>query len=473
MLFNSFAFFGFFAIVLIVYPRLPLRGQNIFLLIASYFFYCWWDWRFSGLLLLSTILDYLFALSIYGASSTHRRKLVLFLSVVINLLILCFFKYFNFFSASMAGFLSLFGFEPNLFVLQVILPVGISFYTFQSMSYTIDIYRGELVPTRSFVEFALCLSFFPHLVAGPILRASIVLPQVQRPRTVTKDKVLSGLNLMLIGFFKKIAIADSLAPLANNAFANSGSLSSGELLSGLYAFSIQIYCDFSGYTDIARGAARLLGFELPENFGAPYLSRNITEFWRRWHISLSSWLRDYLYISLGGNRMGTKRTYINLLLTMFLGGLWHGAAGTFIVWGLMHGVFLAMHKLFLLNRKLHTSVSHDLIEKGRYLINILVTFHLVALTWIFFRAANCSDAWTFLMGILRHNFLYNISIPVLFAGAMVFLIDYIQTQKGTHTWIAELPSLIRVVAVIFLTVSTLAAAIHHTDTTTPFIYFQF
>lgn len=344
MLFNTstFAFFLFF--VLSIYFFLSHRYQNLFLLAASYVFYAWWDYRFLALLLFSTVWDYFLGAALILAPTPARRKLLLILSLVGNLGLLGFFKYFGFFVTSAAHLLELLGFQPHLPVLHILLPAGISFYTFQSMSYVIDLYRGKIAPARSFLDFALALTFFPHLVAGPIQRADTLLRQIELPRLLTWNHFRTGLLLMLLGYFKKCAIADSLAPFVDRIFLHPERCSSFLLLLGLYFFAFQIYADFSGYTDIARGVSRLFGFELVINFNQPYFATSITDFWRRWHISLSTWLRDYLYIPLGGNRHGGLYTYRNLFITMLLGGLWHGASWTFVLWGGLHGLFLSLHK---------------------------------------------------------------------------------------------------------------------------------
>jgi alginate O-acetyltransferase complex protein AlgI len=352
MLFNSFVFVLFLAIVLPVYYALSHRWQNRFLLVASYVFYGYWDWRFLGLLAISTVLDFALALLIAGTDSPRRKKRRVALSVVVNLGILGFFKYFDFFVDSAAVLLESAGLQANLPMLRVVLPVGISFYTFQSMAYTIDVYRGIQPPTRNLLDFALYVAYFPQLVAGPIERASRLLPQIQSPRRVGQAQWERGAQLILWGYVKKVAIADGLAPYADAVFRDPSSFSGLSLWLGVYCFAVQIYCDFSGYTDIARGVSQLLGIELMENFRQPYLSRNITEFWRRWHISLSTWLRDYLYVPLGGNRRGPAMQYRNLMITMLLGGLWHGAAWTFVVWGGLHGLFLATHKYMTRGRKI-------------------------------------------------------------------------------------------------------------------------
>jgi len=348
VLFNSLEFLIFFPFVLAVYYALPHRGQNVFLVLASCFFYASWDWRFLLPLLFSTTIDYFCASrmerSLERGEPIGARKKFLVFSLVTNLGLLGFFKYFNFFVDSLHAALITFGIDVPLPTLRVILPIGISFYTFQALSYTIDVYRGNLHATRSFWDFFLAVLFFPHLVAGPIQRAANLISQVVNPRQTTIVQVRDGLSLMIWGYFKKVYIADGLAPIVNGIY-NAPTASGGEVVVGTLAFAFQIYCDFSGYTDIARGVAKLLGFEFMLNFNLPYFATNPSDFWRRWHISLSSWLRDYLYIPLGGNQDGKWLTYRNLMLTMVLGGLWHGAAWNFVFWGFYHGTLLAAHRL--------------------------------------------------------------------------------------------------------------------------------
>jgi len=399
MLFNSFSFWLFFAATFAVYCVLSHRWQNRFLLAASYFFYAWWDrvypwwdcrhYRFAFLMFCTSALDYFVGGRIAASQGPTARRRWLILSLVSNLGVLGFFKYCNFFADNAYAALQALGLNVPHWQLQIILPVSISFYTFQSMAYTIDIYRGRLQPARSLRDYLLFISYFPHLVAGPINRPQSLLSQCEEPRRITWEGWSQGATLILIGLFKKIAVADVLAPLADQTFADPGRCTAGALLAGLYCFTFQIYADFSGYTDIARGLAKLMGFELMLNFNQPYFAANVTAFWRRWHISLSSWLRDYLYIPLGGNRHGPARTYRNLFLTMFLGGLWHGAAWTFAIWGALHGVYLAVHRLMLGNRK----ASDELPAAGLrphvlHVLKVLATFHLVAFAWIFFRAGS-------------------------------------------------------------------------------------
>jgi len=475
MLFNSLIFVGFVCVVFLVYPRLRHRGQNIFLVIASYVFYGYWDWRFVFLLFTMTILNYFVGQWLWMSARQNEKKWFLVASIFANLGVLSFFKYFNFFVTSAASLLAAFGLHPNLPLLQIILPVGISFYTFQSMTYIIDIYHNKLQPTKNFIDFALFVSFFPQLLAGPIERAINLLPQIAKPRQITNAQVLAGVNLILLGYFKKVAIADTLAPVADKIFASPALMTSGQLWTGVYAFTIQIYCDFSGYTDIARGVALILGLKIMENFEAPYLSRNITEFWRRWHISLSSWLRDYLYIPLGGNRGGKIHTYSNLLITFLLCGLWHGAAWTFVLWGLSHGLYLICHRVINRGEKIDFAWPSNLLGKIIILVKILVTFHIVALTWVLFKSPNLSIALSYFEGLFRSPFLAGFSNSVIFAILLVLGLDLVQILFKSQSWLTDMREyrLFRFIVTQLLLISILAASIAHTGTITPFIYFQF
>lgn len=391
MLFNSLEFLIFLPIVLTFYYLLPHRGQNAFLVVASLVFYASWDWRFLFPLLFSTTIDYFCAARIdalieRGASMQARKK-YLYLSLITNLGLLGFFKYFNFFIDSFHGLFLLFGLDLPVPALRVILPIGISFYTFQALSYTIDVYRGKQHATRSFWDFFLAVLFFPHLVAGPIQRAANLISQVVTPRKTTRTQVVDGLHLILWGFFKKVYIADGLAPIVNQIF-NAPSATGGETLVAALAFAFQIYCDFSGYTDIARGVAKLMGFEFVLNFNLPYFATSPSDFWQRWHISLSSWLRDYLYISLGGNRGGSAKTYRNLMLTMVLGGLWHGAAWNFVAWGFYHGCLLVAHRLAAPALEPVTRAAAGA-WRGPWLVaRIAAMFIFTCYGWLLFRATS-------------------------------------------------------------------------------------
>jgi D-alanyl-lipoteichoic acid acyltransferase DltB (MBOAT superfamily) len=397
MLFNTFEFWLFLAPVLLLYRLLPHRGQNRMLLVASYVFYGAWDWRFLGLIAVSTVVDYAAGLRMAAAGGDAKvRRRWLTASLVTNLGLLGVFKYLGFFLESTAELLQLLGFEPNIPSLRIILPVGISFYTFQTLSYSIDVYRRQLEPTSDFLDFALYVSFFPQLVAGPIERAKRLLPQVQHPRRTSGRDIRVGSYLVLLGLFKKVVIADNMAILVNYIFSQvPESLSAWDCLVGVYAFAFQIYGDFHGYSLIAQGVSAWMGFHIMDNFRHPYFSQSPQEFWKRWHISLSSWLRDYLYIPLGGNRRGRVRTYVNLLTTMLLGGLWHGAAWTFVVWGGIHGGWLAIHR-WISGRSGSTPGETGWV--GR-MLKMFVTFQLVCVTWLFFRADTVGQAWSFMLSL--------------------------------------------------------------------------
>ncbi len=473
MLFNSLIFVAFLAVVLLVYPRLRHRWQNWFLLVASYVFYGYWDWRFLTLLAISTLTDFYVGRRLFRTEHVATRKRLLAVSVCVNLGLLGFFKYFNFFVDSMGAIIEGFGMEPHMPLLRVLLPIGISFYTFQTLSYTIDIYRRRLEPTDDLLDFAVFVSFFPQLVAGPIERARNLLPQVATPRTITRRHVETGANLILLGFFKKIFVADTLAPFVSQVFDDPGAWTSGQLLTGVYAFCFQIYGDFSGYSDIARGVARLLGFELMENFHAPYLSRSPAEYWKRWHVSLSTWLGDYLYISLGGNRKGTARTYLNLMVTMLLGGLWHGASWTFVAWGLWNGLYLAAYRLTG-GGKVDLRWPRKLKPVVWNVVKVIVTFHLIAVAKILFRAGDFGTAWQVITGILAGDGLFVFGATHVFlVVAVTVVVDIVQTRTGNHTWIADARPPIRFVVGNAMLALVLAAAVYRVYSNPPFIYFQF
>ncbi len=394
MVFNSLHFLWFFVAVWGLYWALgrQVRLQNFFLLLASYVFYGYWDWRFCGLILASTVIDYGCGLGMERwGSEPGRRKGLLLLSVCVNLGALGFFKYFNFFVESARELLHSVGLGGGDWTLGIILPVGISFYTFQTLSYTIDRYRGDIPVERNFIDFAFFVSFFPQLVAGPIVRARDFLPQAAHPREFRWEKQAEGLQLALWGLFKKAVVADNLAPLVDAVFASEGELGIPVRLLAIYAFTVQIYCDFSGYTDIARGTAALLGFHFPRNFSQPYFAADPSTFWRRWHMTLSTWLRDYLYISLGGNRKGPGRTYINLMATMLLGGLWHGAAWNFVLWGGYQGLLLAVHRWWR-----GEGPGTDAAPWGLRALRWFVFFQLVCFGWLLFRAQSLGDIARFL-----------------------------------------------------------------------------
>jgi len=398
MLFNSFEFLIFFPLVFIAYWLLhkSYKAQNIFLLIASYVFYAWWDWRFLSLIVLSSFIDFVAGSKIFESNSVQTRKNWLYVSLFANLGSLALFKYYNFFAESFVEMAAQFGWQPNNLTLSIILPVGISFYTFQTLSYTIDIYRKEFKPTKDFLSFCTYIAFFPQLVAGPIERAANLLPQIERKRTLKKEWITEGILQIAIGFFRKIVIADTIASYVDTVYADIDLYNPATILLATFFYAFQIYFDFSGYSDIAIGTAKLLGFKFHKNFNIPYFSKSLTEFWRKWHISLSFWLRDYLYISLGGNRKGIKITYRNLLLTMLLGGLWHGSSWNFVIWGGIHGIVLSIEKY------LKTTPFASRMQPIAFL-GYPITFIVVLIAWIFFIAPNFSTAITALSKLLNFN----------------------------------------------------------------------
>lgn len=398
MVFNSLAFLIFIAIFLPLYFAIRGRLRLWLCLVASYFFYGWWDWRFLGLIVLSTLIDYSVGLRLEQTAAPQLRRRLLTVSVVANLGVLGFFKYFNFFAESLKELLQQIGLTADYNTLHIILPVGISFYTFQSMSYTIDIYYRKLKPEPDFLRFATFIAFFPQLVAGPIVRARDFLPQFRKDRQFEWDRFISGTGQVLWGFFKKVAVADSLAPFVDQCFAAPESFSSLHLLIGVIFYSFQIYCDFSGYSDIAIGLGRIMGFDFPVNFRTPYFSKNFSEFWTRWHISLSSWLRDYLYIPLGGNRHGKWNTFRNLMITMLLGGLWHGASWVFVFWGFLHGLYLVVQRVLgSLTDRLHQKMGT--FPWLRNIGNLALVYGFTCLAWIFFRSPEFATATKMIAGI--------------------------------------------------------------------------
>lgn len=387
MLFNSFEyllfFVGFFCLFWFVFKN-QNRSRNLLILISSYIFYGWWDWRFLSLIIISSALDYVLGKKIYQSKQAKQRKALLFLSLLVNLGFLGFFKYYNFFIESLSSLLLSIGVNTNLYTLNIILPVGISFYTFQTLSYTLDIYHKRLKPCHDPINFFAFVSFFPQLVAGPIERASNLLPQFSKPKSFNYKNARSGGQLILWGFFKKVAIADQLALLVDTVYNTPESYVGFPMLLATLFFAVQIYCDFSGYSDIAIGTARLFGFNLMTNFRSPYFSKSLTEFWRRWHISLSTWFRDYVYIPLGGGKVQPTRVYINIMLTFVLSGLWHGANWTFVIWGALHGLVLIIEKL--------VGTRHLNIKANLNGLSYLITLSVVCIGWIFFRSESLTTA---------------------------------------------------------------------------------
>jgi len=412
MLFNTIDFAIFLPIVFLLYwfvANKNLKLQNLLIVVASYVFYGWWDWRFLSLILFSTIVDYLVGRGLAKQKNTTNRKLLLWTSILVNLGLLGFFKYYNFFLENFVEAFKFFGHSVNLQGLRIILPVGISFYTFQTLSYTIDVYKRKLKPTEDFISFMAFVSFFPQLVAGPIERATHLLPQFYKKRIFENHKAVDGLRQVLWGLFKKIVIADNAAQIVNEIFNNSGDHSGSTLVLGAIFFTFQIYGDFSGYSDIAIGTSRLFGFDLKQNFAFPYFSRDIAEFWRRWHISLSTWFRDYLYIPLGGSRGGTWMKVKNVFIIFIVSGFWHGANWTFIIWGFLNALYFM--PLLLLNKNRENT---DTVAQGQFfpsikeLFQMGITFSLTVLAWIFFRADNLEQAFSIVLKIFSKSL---ISMP--------------------------------------------------------------
>ena len=400
MLFNSFDFAIFLPIVFLLYwfvVKKNLKLQNALIVLASYVFYGWWDWRFLSLIIFSTVVDYLVGQKLRVEEKQSKRKVLLWTSIIVNLGFLGFFKYYNFFLENFVDAFSLFGMQINANSLNIILPVGISFYTFQTLSYTIDVYKKKLEPTKDFMAFSAFVCFFPQLVAGPIERATNLLPQFYKKRTFEYHKAVDGMRQILWGLFKKVVIADNCAEFANQIFNNSADMNGSTLVLGAIFFTFQIYGDFSGYSDIAIGTSRLFGFDLKQNFATPYFSRDIAEFWRRWHISLSTWFRDYLYIPLGGSRGSTWMKVRNTFAIFLVSGFWHGANWTFIIWGALNAIYFLPLLLTNNNRKnLGVVAEGKLLPSFRELIAMLTTFTLTVFAWIFFRAENISHAFDYI-----------------------------------------------------------------------------
>lgn len=478
MLFNSIPFIFFFVIVVSFYFALPRRLRWIMLLASSYYFYMCWKAEYVFLILLTTTIDYVVAQKIAASQVEKRRRRYLLLSLVSNLTILFGFKYFNFVSESVAGSLSLFNIFIDVPVFHALLPVGISFYTFQSLSYVIDVYRKKTSPESHFGYYALYVSFWPQLVAGPIERSWHLLPQLRQHHLFEVERVTSGLRLMLAGLFKKVVIADQVAIFVNRAYNNANDQPGAVLMLATLFFAVQIYCDFSGYTDVARGAARVMGYDLMENFRTPYLATSIHDFWRRWHISLSTWFRDYVYIPLGGNKLGILRWNMNLFITFFISGLWHGANWTFVVWGVLHGCYLIVENFCTqATQKLSIQVSkgsEKMIVAGR----ILLTFFFVCLAWVFFRAASISDAFHIIVAISSTTFSEvvtlaeraDVMLPV-FLTIVLFTMDGASRTRPLEDTVAALPQPLRWLLYTAAFWAIVVSAVFGVQQ--QFIYFQF
>ncbi len=481
MLFNSIEFAIFLPIVFLLYwfiAKKNIKFQNILLIVASYVFYGWWDWKFLSLIVFSSIVDYLVGIGMSKSESKKKRKILLLTSIFINLGFLGVFKYFNFFAESFSQAFSLFGVSFGIERLNIILPVGISFYTFQTLSYSIDVYRKKLEPTKDIIAFFAFVSFFPQLVAGPIERAGNLLPQFYKKKEFEYNKAVDGMRQILWGLFKKIVIADNSAVYANNIFTDYADYSGGTLILGAVFFAFQIYGDFSGYSDIAIGTARLFGFNLKQNFAFPYFSRDIAEFWRRWHISLSTWFRDYVYIPLGGSKTGTLLKIRNIFIIFVVSGFWHGANWTFIAWGTINAIYFLPLMLLNKNRK-----NTDCVAEGKLLPSIKevfqmgITFTLTIIAWIFFRADNIGHAFSY----IKHIFYgFNIALgqPLLYITTtttsfiiILVLAEWLQRDKQHALELdnTKLPRVIR--HIIYYSIILIIFA--YTGQPQEFIYFQF
>ena len=473
MLFNSLTFVVFFALVLVMHA-LPVSwaAKKRNLLIASYIFYAAWNPPFVILVWLSTIVDWHVAKAMYTESLQSRRRMLLTVSVLVNLGLLAFFKYGNFLLENFQSIVGLFGFNYQPAEWSIILPVGISFYTFQTMAYSLDVYLKRARPAKSFLDFALFVTFFPQLVAGPIVRPTHLIPQFALPRKATRDQLLWGLALVTLGLFMKIVIADgALASTADLVYGEADRLATLDAWLGTLAFSGQIFCDFAGYSTTAIGVALCLGFSLPDNFRFPYAAIGFSDFWQRWHISLSSWLRDYLYIPLGGNRKGNVRTYINLMLTMLIGGLWHGASWTFVVWGGLHGLYLATER-WILARWGKADIGNKTLVR---ILLALLTYFLVNITWVFFRAQDFATAWRILSSMLLFGSGDKVLVPtVQIIEVSVVIIGLLTTHwlmrdRTLESVVSKTPSwLLGAIwaAMIWMIIVTQGSA-------DSFIYFQF
>ncbi len=486
MQFTTLTFVLYLGLVFSVYWLLPQRRiQNLALLLASYVFYGWWDFRFASLLLISSLVDFGVGWGLEKTESPIRRRLLLALSLACNLGMLAFFKYFGFFVDNLRAMGSAIGWEFDRVTLEIVLPVGISFYTFQTMSYTIDVYRRKIPAARSLLDYLAFVSFFPQLVAGPIERAERLLPQFQRPRCFSYAPAVEGCRQILWGFFKKIVIADRLGIVADQVYGNISAANGLEICVATIAFAFQIYCDFSAYSDIAIGTARLFGFDLMRNFAYPYFSRSYVEFWRRWHISLSTWFRDYVFIPLGGSRVARCRVASNLLITFIISGLWHGASWNFVVWGALMGTLVALESLWPRTR--NTSKNDIPGGHGTWptlpgAARMCIVFSGMCLGWLFFRSKSLSDAWlalqTIAADVLRANILRDFGqllgdskqLRVLLFVGVLLIVEWIQRERPHVLAVGHLSTWQRWAVYSSVFWITLFVGPKHS---VPFIYFQF
>ena len=483
MLFDTFDFAIFLPLVFAIYwsiRRYGVRLQNAFLILASYIFYSWWDWRFLGLIILSSITDFVLAKMIYKSELVSRKKYLLYLSLLTNLGILSVFKYYNFFIENFESLFSVFGSSVIFSRLDWILPVGISFYTFQTISYTIDVYKGKLEPSTDPFSFFAYVSFFPQLVAGPIERATNFLPQFRKERSFNYNQAVDGLRQILWGLFKKMVIADNCAIFVDMFFADPSAYSGSALLLGAIFFAFQIYGDFSGYSDIAIGTGRLFGFNLMQNFAFPYFSRDIAEFWRRWHISLSSWFRDYVYIPLGGSRGGKAMTLRNVFIIFIICGFWHGANWTFIIWGLLNAALYIPLYVFNRNRNnLDTVAEGKLLPSMIDLLQIGITFSITVLLWVFFRSDSVGEAYIYLSGIFDSSILsipdiQNKGTAVSTIAMIVFMLAMEWSSRmSAHGLDCVVSIRSRFVRWMFYFLIVFCIGMYSSQTPNGFIYFQF
>ena len=486
MLFNSLHYFIFFPLITAIYFSLPHKYRWYLLLGASYYFYMAWEPAYIILILLSTIIDYVTSILIYSSQKRNVKIWFLLLSLSTNFTLLFAFKYYNFFVTTLNTIFPIIGTNYQAALSNYLLPVGISFYTFQSIGYTIDVFRGDHKPERNFGLFSLYVAFFPQLVAGPIERSINLLPQFYKKIVFDYDRVALGLKIICWGLFKKMVVADRLGYYVDRVYNQPKEYSGLSLFIATVFFSFQIYCDFSGYTDVAIGSAKVLGFDLMENFRRPYFSKSISEFWKRWHISLSSWFRDYLYIPLGGNRVSTSRLYLNIIIVFILSGLWHGANWTFIIWGFFHGSCLIMSLATNKSREwLTTKLLMDRYPAWHNLFKVIFTFSLVTFSWIFFRAHSLTDALyitkqialLFINMHLNNNFLYEITtgfprafITSLLAITILIGVDFFERKRSIWSYLSSQPTIVRWSAYYILIFSIIMFGVHKAS---PFLYFQF
>ncbi len=473
MLFNSFTYLSFILIVIPVYYLLPWRLKNVFLLLCSYLFYAYWDWRFCSLVALTTLTVYLCGKFIYSTQNRNRKKLLLYISLIINLGVLAVFKYFNFFVESFDSAFSVFGGNLDWLHLNLILPIGISFYTFQALTYVIDIYRGDSEPSDSVIDVALFVSFFPQILSGPIERARNILPQLKTERKFDPELMKEGLVLITLGMFKKVIIGDTAARVINQIYAEPSYYASIELIMAVVLFTIQIYADFSGYTNIARGTAKMLGINIMENFEQPYFSESMTEFWRRWHISLSTYIRDYVYtpLSISTRNWGKFSVAFSLFTTFVLVGLWHGAGWTFIIFGALHGIVL-VYEAF--SRKFRKNLSQKFPSFLYNRLCMLLLLCYVTFTFVFFRAESVSDAF-FIMGRIlqwhESDFLVRVLLIMTSYIVISFSLDLLEIKYKTHAYLLKFntPYMLGISAAMWAVIVPYMLQ----STPMPFVYFQF